>query len=225
MIPEVTWPLDPFEQTGRGLTPRLESYLAEQPRTPVVAVDLAVVQANFAALREALPEADVHYAVKANPAPEVVSRLTSLGAGMDVASAREIALCLALGVPAARPSYGNPVKRPADIAFAHAHGVQVFSVDCLEELDKVTRCAPGSLVNIRLATSSTGARWPMSRKFGCGPATTLDLMHRAQHAGHDVGVTFHVGFQQLRPTAWDEALHPVAPLVERFANRGVACAY
>ena len=83
---------------------------------PTLVVDLDTVARQYRALSRGLGRARIHYAVKANPAPEIVARLARMGAGFDAASRAEIALCLAQGAPASRVSFGNTVKRADDIA-------------------------------------------------------------------------------------------------------------
>jgi ornithine decarboxylase len=78
-----------------------------------------VVEANYRALKAGLGHADIHYAVKANPAREIIERLVALGSHFDAASRGEIELCLGLGARPETISFGNTVKRPSDIAFAH----------------------------------------------------------------------------------------------------------
>src|SRR3989344_299320 len=66
---------------------KIEKFIAENKlKTPYLIVDLDVVENNYRALRRTLPVATVYYAVKANPAPEVVQRLVSLGSSFAVAS-------------------------------------------------------------------------------------------------------------------------------------------
>jgi ornithine decarboxylase len=112
----------------------------------------------------------VFYAVKANPAPELLSLLVSLGSCFDTASVPEIELVLAAGATADRISYGNTIKKERDIARAFALGVRLFAVDCKPEVEKVARAAPGCRVFCRILSDCVGAEWPLSRKFGCEPA-------------------------------------------------------
>ena len=90
------------------MTDRISRFLAEtQPETPCLVVDLDVIEANYRELQRALPLARIFYAVKANPAPEVVTRLAGLGASFDTASRAEIELCLACGATPDRISFGD----------------------------------------------------------------------------------------------------------------------
>jgi ornithine decarboxylase len=105
---------DPPSAAGQSepSTARLDHYLAERrPPTPCVVIDLEIVRLRYSALREALPAARIYYAVKANPAPEIIAALTALGANFDLASPGEIAICQGLSVPAERLSFGNTIKR------------------------------------------------------------------------------------------------------------------
>ena len=70
---------------------KIARVLAEkQPATPCLIVDLDVVAEAYTELKRYLPLARVFYAVKANPAHEVVGRLAELGSSFDVASRGEI---------------------------------------------------------------------------------------------------------------------------------------
>ena len=207
----------------RVIPPRIERFLAdEDPSTPCLVIDLDVVEERYRALVASLPDADVYYAVKANPSPGLLARLAALGSRFDVASPAEISLCLAAGVDPARMSYGNTIKKRRDIAFAHEAGVRMFVVDSEEELVKVAAAAPGSTVVVRVLVSGAGADWPLSRKFGCEPDMAVDLLVQAGTLGLDpAGVSFHVGSQQMEPARWDPALERAAGVLRRARAGGV----
>jgi ornithine decarboxylase len=207
------------------LTPAIRRFLAENLAlpTPFLVLDLDVVEDRFAQLTGVLPGARVLYAVKANPAPEVLVRLASLGSSFDVASRGEIDRCLGIGVDPARLSFGNTIKKERDIAYAHRCGIDTFTVDARAELEKVIRRAPGAAIYVRLSTSGRGADWPLSRKFGCDPDEALLLLLRAARSGHRVGVSFHVGSQQRDVDAWDEPLG-FAPAGVNIGG-GLPCGY
>ena len=103
------------------MTPKLRRFLDEvRPATPCLVLDLDRVEANYGALRAALPDVALFYAVKANPAAPVLERLARLGASFDAASRREIEAVLAAGAAPDRISFGNTIKKEADIAWAYA---------------------------------------------------------------------------------------------------------
>ncbi len=187
--------------------------------TPLLTVDLETVAASYAELSGALPGIALHYAVKANPSPMVLRTLARAGARWDVASPGELDLVLAVDPDPSHVSYGNTVKKAADVADAFRRGVRTFTVDSARELEKVHAHAPGSEVLVRLATSGRGADWALGGKFGCGETVARGLVLRAVQLGHPVGVCFHVGSQQRDIHAWDEPLAATARL--RAAVRSV----
>ncbi|GGB50189.1 ornithine decarboxylase [Roseibium aquae] len=189
---------------------------------PCVVVDLDIVRDNYETFAKALPDTSVYYAVKANPAPEILSLLESLGSSFDCASVGEIEMVLATGASADRISYGNTIKKERDIAKAHAYGVRLFAVDCPEEVEKIARAAPGSRVFCRVLCDGAGAEWPLSRKFGCDPAMAPDVLEHAHRLGLQAyGVSFHVGSQQANLQAWDFALAMAAGVFQEMAVRGI----
>jgi ornithine decarboxylase len=189
------------------------------PDTPCLVVDLDAIAEAYDLLCRYLSAASVYYAVKANPAPEIVAMLARRGSNFDVASPAEIALCLASGAAAERLSFGNTIKKEKDIAFAHAAGVRLFAFDSEAELEKLARQAPGARVFCRILVSCEGADWPLSRKFGCAPEMAAGLLRQARELGLDpYGVSFHVGSQQTDLTQWDRAVGAVARMFTLLAE-------
>src|SRR5690606_33546440 len=204
-------------------TQRILDFLAtRRPSGPCLIVDLEVVRDNFNAFRRALPDSKIYYAVKANPAPEILRLLASMGSSFDTASVAEIEMAMDAGAPAERISYGNTIKKERDIARAFELGIRLFAVDCVEEVEKVARAAPGSRVFCRVLTDGAGAEWPLSRKFGCVPALAVDVLRQAKTLGLDAyGVSFHVGSQQTDLDAWDRALGDARQVFDALAAEGI----
>jgi ornithine decarboxylase len=206
------------------MTDRIRDFLARRRfDEPVVVIDREQVRDNYLAFARALPDTRVFYAVKANPAPEILSLLAELGSCFDTASIPEIEMVLAAGATPDRISYGNTIKKEADIARAYRLGIRLFAVDCQAEVDKIARQAPGSKVFCRILCDGAGAEWPLSRKFGCEPDMAVDVIEHAHRAGLVAyGVSFHVGSQQRNPKMWDRALAASAAIFRECAERGIA---
>ncbi|MEN3792832.1 type III PLP-dependent enzyme [Fulvimarina sp. MAC3] len=202
---------------------RITDFLAANPvEGPCLVVDLEVVKENFSAFRKALPDSAIFYAVKANPAPEILKLLASLGSNFDCASVAEIKMALAAGAGPDRISFGNTIKKERDVASAHALGVSLFAVDCVEEVEKIARAAPGARVFCRVLTDGEGAEWPLSRKFGCVPAMAIDVLTHARDLGlKATGISFHVGSQQTDTNAWDSAIGDAKHVFEALERRGI----
>ena len=170
------------------MTDRIKEFLARNPEEgPRLVVDLEVVRENYHSFAKALPDTRVFYAIKANPAPEILDLLARLGSCFDAASVVEIEQAMAAGATPDRISFGNTIKKERDIARAFALGVRLFAVDCEAEVEKIARAAPGSKVFCRILCDGAGAEWPLSRKFGCAP----EIAGRVLEHAHRLGLVAH----------------------------------
>jgi ornithine decarboxylase len=208
------------------VTERIRKFLRRRREEgPCLVVDLEVIRENYLAFAKSLPDTRVFYAVKANPAPEILKLLADLGSSFDTASTGEVDMVLAAGATADRISFGNTIKRERDIARAYEQGVRLFAADSEVEVEKIARAAPGSKVFCRILCDGTGAEWPLSRKFGCVPEMAprvLEHAHRLGLVAH--GISFHVGSQQNDVKAWDKALASAAAIFRDMSERGITLA-
>jgi ornithine decarboxylase len=205
------------------MTARIREFLKQRVQDgPCLVVDLDVVRENYLGFARSMPDTKVFYAVKANPAPEILKLLVGLGANFDVASVSETHDVLAAGATPDRISYGNTIKKESEIAAAFKLGVTLYAVDCEAEVEKVARAAPGSRVICRIHCDGSGSEWPLSRKFGCEPAYAADILELAHKRGLlPYGISFHVGSQQHNVEAWDRALASTAAIFRACAERGI----
>jgi len=201
---------------------RIEGFIATHEfDRPTLVIELDRVEAQYHALNAGLGEATIHYAVKANPADQIIDRLVDLGSHFDAASRGEIELCLSHGAHPEAISFGNTVKRAADIAFAHRAGITLFAADASEEIAKIAEHAPGAEVYIRLLVEASGADWPLTRKFGTTRDTALKLMAQARDLGlRPAGLSFHVGSQTRDPAMWSDTLDQVAAVWQAASDAG-----
>ncbi len=207
------------------MTARIREFLKRRTEDgPCLVLDLDVVRDNYAAFARSLPDTRVFYAVKANPAPEILKLLASLGSCFDVASVSETQDVLAAGGTPDRISFSNTIKKERDIVAAFELGVTLFAVDCEAEVEKIARAAPGTRVVCRILSdgAEADAEWPLSRKFGCDPDMAVAVLEHAKHLGlAPYGVSFHVGSQQNNVEAWDGALAASAAVFRECAELGI----
>jgi len=163
---------------------------------------------------------DVFYAVKANPSAWVIQTLWDAGVtAFDVASIPEIELVRSVA-PSARLAFMHPVKSRAAITKAYfEHGVKTFALDCHEELQKILDATGGardlSLI-VRMQVSADGAAYTLSGKFGVTPDQAPSLLLAARQATTELmGVSFHVGSQCMRPSAYQAAMAQVGRALVR----------
>ena len=163
------------------------------------------------------------YAVKANPSPDLLRVLWDAGVThYDVASIGEVRL-VKTTLPEATLCFMHPVKAEEAIAEAYfEHGVRTFSLDTLEELDKIVEATasegvPASDLNllVRLRVSSEHAKLSLAAKFGAAPEEVKPLLFAARQAADALGICFHVGSQAMTPAAYAQAMGRVrAAIVE-----------
>ena len=181
---------------------------SDKLETPCVVINLERVKKNYLELKKFFPQADIYYAIKANPHEEVLKLLNSLGSNFDIASRYELDKILRLGVTPDRLSYGNTIKKAQDIAYFYEKGIRLFATDSKEDLKNLAKYAPNSRIYVRILVESTSsADWPLSRKFGCHPDMAYDLCILAKELGLiPYGISFHVGSQQRDIGQWDDAI-------------------
>jgi len=204
--------------------------VARKHGTPVVVIDHAVVRRNYANFRRHLPRVQAYYAVKANPAPEIVRTLYQAGASFDVASLPEFLLVHQNieRLPAKERQdfiwdkiiYANPIK-PKETLEALDQYKPLITYDNLDELRKIKRYAPHAGLVLRLRVPNTGSMVELSSKFGCDSGEAVDLILEAFRAGLVVeGLSFHVGSQCTNFDNFVQALNIAAAVRQEALARG-----
>ncbi|UFH50138.1 type III PLP-dependent enzyme [Pseudomonas sp. KNUC1026] len=191
---------------------------ADTQETPFVVIDTQMIAQAYDDLRAGFEFAKVYYAVKANPAVEIIDLLRDKGSNFDIASIYELDKVMGQGVTPDRISYGNTIKKARDVRYFYEKGVRLYATDSEADLRNIAKAAPGSKVYVRILTDgSTSADWPLSRKFGCNPDMALDLLILAKQLGLvPYGVSFHVGSQQRDIDVWDSAIAKVKVIFDRL---------
>ena len=165
------------------------------------------------------------YAVKANPSPDLLRILWDSGVThYDVASIGEVRL-VAETLPEAVLCFMHPVKAQEAIAEAyHQHGVRTFSLDSIEELEKIVSATATDGVAacdlnllVRLRVSSDHAKLSLASKFGAEPGEVKQLLFAARQAADALGICFHVGSQAMSPAAYAEAMGRVRDAIVEAA--------
>jgi ornithine decarboxylase len=204
--------------------------LAAEHGTPIVVIDHDVIRRNYATFRRAMPKVQAYYAIKANPAPEILKTLYDSGASFDVASWPEFQQVYAYieHLPAkARQDfiwdkiiYANPIK-PRETLEALNHYKPLITYDNRDELKKIRQHAPDAGLVLRLRVPNTGSMVELSSKFGCEPAEALALIMEAFKIGMVVeGVSFHVGSQCTNFDNFVQALNIAAAVIEEARSHG-----
>lgn len=190
--------------------------------TPVLVISESRIRQNFTNLKKAIPRAEIHYAMKANPHKGILNILREEGSDFDVASYAEIQMLSDIEVDTTNMIYANPVKAVADLVRAYNVGVEKFVFDNDTELQKMARYAAESDVLLRLSVSNDNAYYKLSSKFGAQPKDAIRLLKKAKKLGLDpVGLCFNVGSQVTRSDGYLDAILTCMKIFKESRKNGI----
>jgi len=189
---------------------------------PFLLLDPEIIRVKARRFKAAMPRVHPHYAVKANPHPEVLRTLIEEGVSFEIASIAELDLLLSLGVPAEEIYYSNPMKSRQYLQYAATKGVEWYVVDSAEELRKIVSIKADAKLYLRIDAPNVGSDWPLSGKFGAQPPEADDIVRAAVELNADLaGVTFHVGSQCRNPENWRVGIENAKRLFRRMRLKGL----
>jgi diaminopimelate decarboxylase len=224
--------MDHFAIEGRDLlvgSLRL-SLLAERVgRTPFYAYDRSLIERRIGELRAALPPAvKLHYAMKANPLPALVSFVAGLVDGVDVASAGELLVALNAGAVPAEVSFAGPAKTAAELRQSVAAGVLVNveslrEIELLEDIAAVLGMRPRVSVRVNPDFELKGSGMKMGggpKQFGVDVEAVPALLARIASADLAFeGFHLFAGSQNLNGESICEAQRQSYDLALRLAKK------
>jgi ornithine decarboxylase len=205
--------------------------LVAEHGTPLFVVDHAELRKNFAQFKRYLKRVQPYYAVKANPAKEIVRTLYKSGASFDVASMPEFDIVYEnIASMPDKPRqdwiwdkiiYANPIKAVKTLEQLDQYKPLV-TYDNEEEIRKIKKHAPHAGLALRIKVPNTGAMVELSSKFGANPGEAVDLILKATKAGLGVeGLSFHVGSQTTNFQNFVQAIQLAAGIFAESESRGV----
>jgi ornithine decarboxylase len=196
-------------------------HLVKRYGSPLFIIDAARVRAQYRRLAGALPNVDLHYALKPLPHAAVIQTLSAEGAYFDLATNGEVELVRRCGVRPERCIHTHPIKRDSDIRTALDYGVNLFVVDNPDELRKFIPYRSRAAVLIRVCFRSPDAVCDLSKKFGCAPEAVAQLLGLAAELRIKIeGLSFHVGSQAADPGMHVKAIQVCRELMRDAAKSG-----
>lgn len=189
---------------------------------PYLLIDKARVRQKVHGIGKNIRNAEVFYAVKANPDIEVLKLINSQGIGFEIASEGELNILSSIGVSSDRIITSNPIKSFRFLRMAAEAGITYFSYDSEAEVLKMREYVPGANVYVRLSVPNEGSEWPLSKKFAVEVDAAEELLLYARKKGlNPVGITFHVGSQCTNIYNWNAALNKAKDLWDRAEKAGI----
>jgi diaminopimelate decarboxylase len=215
--------------------------IAEAVGTPTYVYSSATLKRHYGLLREAvdkhrdaLGDALIAFAVKANSNLSVLATLARMGCGADTVSEGEIRRALAADVPADRIIFSGVGKTDAELAFAIDVGVRQINIESGAELDRLIAIAARKgaspaiaiRVNPRIgagghARITTGGA---TDKFGVPIEEAYELYARASGSPHltPVGLACHIGSQITSLEPMEAAFRTIRGVAETLRAQGHA---
>jgi diaminopimelate decarboxylase len=197
-------------------------------QTPFYVYDRSVILEKIRLFREQIPERiHLHYAIKANPHPSLVSFVADQVDGLDIASRGELPVALATKTLPLNISFAGPGKLPREILAAIAAGV-VLNIESETELDRALAAGLELGLQPRLAVrvnpdfelKSSGMKMGGGPKqFGIDAEIVPRIIQKIVQSGADfIGLHIFSGSQNLKPEAIIEAHDNTFALAERLAQ-------
>lgn len=150
-----------------SLPERVRSAALAAPRLPAFIYDLPGLAEHARAIRAALPQVEIYYAVKANPDAPILRTLAPHVDGFEVSSGGELAHLHEV-LPGARLAFGGPGKTSEELGLALELGVARIHVESPRELRRLAAFGRAAEILLRanLEVSAEGAALAMSGPFG-----------------------------------------------------------
>ena len=168
-------------------------------------VGLDVVQAvrRYRRLSSLLARTAVHYAVRADPHPELLEALAEAQCKFDVTDAGEVGSCLAAGATPDDLVFSAAGSARDDLCAAAGLGVHLFVVSSPEDVCNVALAAPGSSVLYRSVSAGHAAGRRVARSLDRSSQQAVLALRQAAASGLEAaGLSWRVGAQRRDPHAW-----------------------
>lgn len=206
--------------------------LAAAHRTPFYVYDMDAAAAHTRRLRALLPACvDLLYCAKANANKLVLGSFRSEVQGLDISSAGELDLAVAVGWSPSVMSFAGPGKSEDELERAIRAGVRIISIESPTELrraSKLSKTHGGKPVGItlRINPSSAPKEFPMKMgglpsQFGVPEEEAEGVMEEALRTEgiHVLGVHVYSGTNSLEPRAIVDNARQTCAIAARLAER------
>jgi diaminopimelate decarboxylase len=195
---------------------------------PIYLYSREAIVRRVEALKAALPShVHLHYAMKANPHPQVVALLRGLTQGLDVASGGELRVALDAGAEGRDVSFAGPGKTDGELRLALGHQV-LINCESEGELKRIARLADDLGVRARVAirvnpdfqVRAAGMKMGGgAQPFGVDAERVPDVLSSWPSSCEFCGFHIFSGSQNLNLERIDEALMRTVELAMRLATR------
>jgi diaminopimelate decarboxylase len=202
--------------------------------TPFYYYDLNLLQQTLDACAEHAKAYNfhVHYAMKANFNPRVVSKVKDMGFGADAVSGGEVRQAIELGFPASQIVFAGVGKSDREINYALDQDIFCFNVESIQELEvinelagkkgKIAKVAIRINPNVDAHTHQNITTGLDENKFGINSWDLPDCATVLKKSDHleFIGIHFHIGSQITNLDVYKNLCVRVNEFATWFAERG-----
>jgi ornithine decarboxylase len=191
--------------------------------TPMLTLSRSGISRNYNRLNNALPRVNIHYAIKPNNHSLFIEEIHKAGGNFDVCSVGEIDLVSSTKIDPKTLIHSHPIKSIEEFDYAVGEGLEVFVVDNIDEVHKLSRYTHKRLkimTRFRCHINNT-AVVNLQYKFGCVDSDVLPLANAIREAGHDFyGLCFHIGSQCIHSENYVTAIEVAHTLINELDLAG-----
>ena len=209
--------------------------LLKSVRTPFYYYDTQLLDQTLDILRDMsnYPGFRVHYAIKANANPVILSHILNAGLGVDAVSGGEIQAALNAGFAPDKIVFAGVGKRDGEIELALNHGIECLNVESEAELEVIESIAAAMGVkapvalrvnpNIDAHTHSYITTGLAENKFGISIEMLEAIVKRCVASPHiDLrGLHFHIGSQITQSDPFRMLCNVVNNLQDHYNAQGI----
>ncbi|MEZ5006354.1 MAG: diaminopimelate decarboxylase [Bacteroides graminisolvens] len=205
-------------------------------QTPFYYYDTKVLRDTLACINkesQRYPNFHVHYAVKANANPKVLTIIRESGMGADCVSGGEVRAAIKSGFPADKVVFAGVGKSDWDITLALDYGIFCFNVESVPELEVINElaAAKGKVAHVAFRINpNVGAHTHANittglaeNKFGISMQDmdhVIDLALELKNVKF-IGLHFHIGSQILDMSDFVALCNRINELQERLYARRI----
>jgi diaminopimelate decarboxylase len=190
---------------------RLIDIVTQHKHTPLYIYSSELIQGKVEHLRANLPpQIHLHYAIKANPMPDVVNFTAKLVDGLDIASGCELKVALASATHASDISFAGPGKSEWELKDAIQAGITI-NIESETEFNRTIEIGNSISLTPKVALrinpdfelKTSGMKMSGGPKpFGVDAEIAPDLLRKIALSNADfVGFHIYSGSQNLKPEA------------------------
>lgn len=204
-------------------------------RTPFYYYDTELLDETLQAVKDQMqPNWHMHYAVKANTNPKVLSHIVEAGFGADCVSGGEIQACMDAGIPANKIVFAGVGKSDWEIELGLMTGIFCFNVESIPELEVIDELAQkhGKIASVALRinpnvgahTHENIATGRAENKFGIAWEDAMDVLERCKRMEHIecIGLHFHIGSQIMEMDDFATLALRINELQEMLETYGIS---